>query len=127
MSQPAARKEHAEELVGEIADEHAADTPSTVRRDSGWELDAGLRIDEIALETDLNLPDEDEYDALAGLALHRLGRFAVPGDVITVDLPATLDSDAPTHARIEVLPLNRHVPERVRLTPYRQDGEEQQS
>ncbi|MFD2349575.1 transporter associated domain-containing protein [Nonomuraea ferruginea] len=96
-----------------------------MRRGDGWELDAGLRIDEIALATDLSLPDEDDYDTLAGLILHRLGRFAVPGDVITADLPATLDPGAPTHARIEVLTLNRHVPERVRLTPYRHEGEQQ--
>ncbi|MEO3797813.1 hemolysin family protein [Nonomuraea sp. B10E15] len=115
----------AEELVGEIADENDVEEPSAVRRDGGWELDAGLRIDEIALETNLNLPDEDEYDTLAGLILHRLGRFAAPGDTITVDLPATLDDEAPTHARIEVLTLNRHVPERVRLTPYRDNTREQ--
>jgi CBS domain containing-hemolysin-like protein len=115
----------AEELVGEIADEDDAAAPSAVRRDDGWDLDARLRIDEIALETGLRLPDEDEYDTLAGLILHRLGRFAVPGDVVDVDLPATLDADAPTHARIEVLSLKRHVPERVRLTPYRQAAEEQ--
>ncbi|WP_336213891.1 hemolysin family protein [Nonomuraea sp. LPB2021202275-12-8] len=115
----------AEELVGEIADENDLDTPLAVRRDGGWELDAGLRIDEIALETGLRLPDEDEYDTLAGLVLHRLGRFAVPGDVITVALPATLDPDEPTRADIEVLTLNRHVPERVRLTPSRQAPEEQ--
>ncbi|MGW4965345.1 hemolysin family protein [Nonomuraea sp. NPDC004186] len=111
----------AEELVGEIADENDRATPTAVRRDGGWELDADLRIDEIALATDLQLPDEDEYDTLAGLILHRLGRFAAPGDVITVELPATLDPDAPTHARVEVLTLNRHVPERVRLTPYREE------
>ncbi|MER6578546.1 hemolysin family protein [Nonomuraea sp. NPDC001023] len=115
----------AEELVGEIADENDADTPRAVRQGEAWELDAALRIDEIALETDLNLPDEDEYDTLAGLVLHRLGRFAVPGDVITAGLPATLDPRAPTHARIEVLTLDRHVPDRVRLTPYRDESQEQ--
>ncbi|MGR6918234.1 hemolysin family protein [[Actinomadura] parvosata] len=112
----------AEELVGEIADENDRDAPSLVRLDGGaWELDAGLRIDEIALATGLDLPDEDEYDTLAGLILHRLGRFAVPGDVLTVGLPATLDPGAPTHARVEVLTLDRHVPERVRLTPCREE------
>ncbi|MER7505132.1 hemolysin family protein [Nonomuraea pusilla] len=114
----------AEELVGEIADENDAAAPKLVRQGDAWELDAGLRIDEIALETDLELPDEDEYDTLGGLILHRLGRFATPGDVITVDLPATLDPGAPTHARIEVRTLSRHVPERVRVTPYRHEDEE---
>jgi len=107
----------AEELVGEIADENDADVPLAARHDGGWELDAGLRIDEIALKTGLHLPDEDEYDTLAGLILHRLGRFAAPGDVVTVELPPTLESAAPTHTDIEVLTLARHVPERVRLTP----------
>jgi CBS domain containing-hemolysin-like protein len=111
----------AEELVGEIADENDAEAPNVLRRGDGWEVDAELRIDEIALATDLSLPDEDDYDTLAGLILHRLGRFAVPGDVITAELPATLDPVAPTHARIEVRTLNRHVPERVRLIPYRPD------
>jgi CBS domain containing-hemolysin-like protein len=116
----------AEELVGEIADENDADTPQALRRDGAWEVDAGLRIDEIALETGLNLPDEDEYDTLAGLILHRLGRFAAPGDTITAELPATLDPGAPTHARAEVLTLVRHVPGRVRLTPYRHEDPESQ-
>lgn len=113
----------AEELVGEIADENDLDMPMTVRQGEGWELDAGLRIDEIALATGLELPDEDEYDTLAGLVLHRLGRFAVQGDVITVDLTPSMADDAPTHAEIEVLALDRHVPERVRLNPVQSEAE----
>lgn len=116
----------AEELVGEIADENDLDEATVVRRGEGWQVDAGLRIDEIALATGLELPDEDEYDTLAGLILHRLGRFAVPGDVITVDLPPSLDKDVPTHARVEVLTLERHVPHHVRLTPIRHDPEDHQ-
>ncbi|MEV0585309.1 hemolysin family protein [Nonomuraea sp. NPDC050310] len=107
----------AEELVGEIADENDVDEPAIVRRGEGWEVDGALRIDEIALATDLELPDEDDYDTLAGLILNELGRFAVPGDVLTVALAPTLDERAPTHARLEVLTLDHHVPERVRLTP----------
>ncbi|MFD9950778.1 hemolysin family protein [Nonomuraea sp. NPDC059023] len=118
----------AEELVGEIADENDVDDASVLRRGEGWELDGALRIDEIALATDLELPDEDEYDTLAGLLLHRLGRFAVPGDVITVGLPPSLDDEAPTHARLEVLTLDHHVPERVRVTPEtRRAHDEEQS
>ena len=107
----------AEELVGEITDENDVAGPTIVRRGTGWDLDGALRIDEIALATDLELPDEDEYDTLAGLILHRLGRFAVPGDVVTVELPPSLEDDTPTHALLEVLTLDHHVPERVRLTP----------
>jgi CBS domain containing-hemolysin-like protein len=111
----------AEELVGEIADENDADEPGLVGHDGTWELDGGLRVDEIALATDLALPDEDDYETLAGLILRRLGRFAVPGDVITVELAPSLEPHAPTHAEIEVLGLDRHVPERVRLTAIRRE------
>ncbi|PZG23496.1 hemolysin family protein [Nonomuraea aridisoli] len=114
----------AEELVGEIADENDRDTPSALRGADGWELDASLRIDEIALTTGLVLPESDDYDTLGGLILHALGRFAAPGDIIRVELPATLDPGAPTRARLEVLTLHRHVPHRVRLTPYRHDDRE---
>ncbi|GAA0999933.1 hemolysin family protein [Acrocarpospora macrocephala] len=117
----------AEELVGEIADENDLDDPLAVRRGQRWELDAGLRVDEIALETDLELPDEDDYDTLAGLILARLGRFAVVGDVLAVELAPTLEAEAPTHVEIEVLSLDRHVPERVRLTPVRHDRQERTS
>ncbi|MFI9553010.1 hemolysin family protein [Nonomuraea endophytica] len=107
----------AEELVGEIADENDLDDLSVVRHGPAWDLDGRLRMDEIALATDLELPEDDEYDTLAGLILYRLGRFAVPGDVITVELPPSLDEDAPARARLEVLTLDHHVPDRVRLTP----------
>ncbi|MEO3856434.1 hemolysin family protein [Acrocarpospora sp. B8E8] len=117
----------AEELVGDLADENDLDDPLAVRRGQRWELDAGLRVDEIALETDLELPDEDDYETLAGLILARLGRFAVVGDVLAVELAPTLEAEAPTHVEIEVLSLDRHVPERVRLTPVRHDRQERTS
>ncbi|WP_214321142.1 hemolysin family protein [Nonomuraea sediminis] len=105
----------AEELVGEIADENDAEDRHAVRRSGGWELDADLRIDEVALETGVHLPEQNEYETVGGLVLYRLGRFAVPGDVVTVELPPSLDPDEPEQARIEVLTLKRHVPERVQL------------
>ncbi|MFI6887710.1 Hemolysin, contains CBS domains [Streptosporangium canum] len=113
----------AEELVGEIADENDLDVPAVERRGDGWEADAGLRIDELALATGVELPDEDDYDTLGGLVLQRLGRFAVPGDVVTVEPVPSMDADAPTHVEIEVLTIDRHVPGRVGLRPVRRAGE----
>ncbi|MET8053379.1 hemolysin family protein [Streptosporangium sp. NPDC005286] len=120
----------AEELVGEIADENDLDIPTVVAVGDGWEIDAGLRIDEVSLATGLELPDEDDYDTVGGLILQRLARFAAVGDVVTVDLVPSMAEQAPTHAEIEVLTLDRHVPERVRLRPFRnteasQEGEEE--
>ncbi|MFF5207089.1 hemolysin family protein [Streptosporangium sp. NPDC000396] len=113
----------AEELVGEIVDENDLDIPAVVRADDGWRLDAGLRVDEVALATGIELPDEDDYDTLGGLILYRLGRFAVPGDVITVEVVPPMEENAPTHVEIEVLTIDRHVPGRVRLRPIRRAGE----
>jgi CBS domain containing-hemolysin-like protein len=93
----------AEELVGEISDETDADEPESALGDGWWHVDAGLRIDELAQRTGLTLPEGD-YGTLAGLIQSRLGRLAVPGDRIRVD-----DVD------IEVLSIDHHVPERIRL------------
>ncbi|MUN39197.1 hemolysin family protein [Actinomadura litoris] len=104
----------AEELVGEIADEHDAEEDLAVRRGEWWTTDAGLRVDEVAHETGVALPEGD-YETVAGLLHQRLGRVAMPGDVVTVELePARLD-EPPRAAVVEVLTIRRHVPELIRI------------
>ncbi|MFI0371753.1 hemolysin family protein [Actinomadura sp. 1N219] len=104
----------AEELVGEIADENEPGEDLAIRTGEWWTTDAGLRMDEVAHETGIALPEGD-YETVAGLLLKRLGRVARPGDVVTVDLPPTrLDEPART-AFIEVLTIRRHVPELIRV------------
>ena len=97
----------AEELVGDIADE--TETVLAVADGDGWLVDAGRRLDEVAEATGVELPEEDDFDTVAGLIVDRLGRFPAIGDRITVELP---DGG---RAALEVRSLDRHVPERVRL------------
>ncbi|SFD19559.1 hemolysin family protein [Streptomyces aidingensis] len=102
----------AEELVGEIADESDRVTAVAVRAEDGsgaWLVDAGRRVDEIADVTGIPLPEDDSFETMAGLVVENLGRFPEVGDRITVGLR---DGH---HAGIEVLAMDRHVPERVRL------------
>jgi CBS domain containing-hemolysin-like protein len=99
----------AEELVGDIADETDTVTAVAVADGSGWLVDAGRRLDEVAEVTGVALPEEEDYDTVAGLVVDRLGRFPAVGDRLTVDLP---DGGA---ALIEVRTLDRHVPDRVRI------------
>lgn len=113
----------AEELVGEIADENDLAVPAVVRRGDAWEVDAALRVDELALETGILLSEDGDYDTVGGLILSRLGRFAVPGDVVTVEPVPSTDERAPTRVRLEVLAIDRHVPERVLLRPVHGDGD----
>ncbi|MER7816958.1 hemolysin family protein [Streptomyces sp. NPDC096153] len=99
----------AEELVGDIADETDTVVKLAVADGSGWLVDAGRRLDEVEDATGISLPEEDDYDTVAGLIVDRLGRFPAIGDRLTVDLPDNGRAD------VEVLSLDRHVPERVRI------------
>ncbi|MGW7359008.1 hemolysin family protein [Streptomyces sp. NPDC054802] len=94
----------AEELVGDIADETDTVVELAVPDDDGWLVDAGRRLDEIEDATGIELPEEEDYDTVAGLIIDRLGRFPAIGDRLTVD-----------GVDIHVLTLDRHVPERVRI------------
>jgi magnesium and cobalt exporter, CNNM family len=104
----------AEELVGEIADENDADEDLAIRRGEWWTTDAGLRMDEVAHETGIALPEGD-YETVAGLLLQRLGRVAERGDRVIVDLPPAHMDEPPRRAVIEVLSVHRHVPELIRI------------
>ncbi|MDX2911116.1 hemolysin family protein [Streptomyces griseiscabiei] len=99
----------AEELVGDIADESDTVIELAVADGTGWLVDAGRRLDEVADATGVDLPEDDDYDTVAGLVVDRLGRFPAIGDRLTVDLP---DGG---RAVIDVRTLDRHVPDRVRL------------
>ncbi|GAA2929728.1 hemolysin family protein [Kitasatospora cinereorecta] len=94
----------AEELVGDITDESDQVTEIAAADGSGWLVDAGRRLDEIAEATGIELPEEEDYDTAAGLIVDRLGRFPAIGDRLTVGT-----------VLIEVRTLDRHVPDRVRL------------
>ncbi|WP_369166863.1 hemolysin family protein [Streptomyces sp. R28] len=99
----------AEELVGDIADESDTITHIAVADGEGWLVDAGRRLDEVADATGIELPEEEDYDTVAGLIVDRLGRFPAIGDRLTVAL-----ADGGSVA-IDVRTLDRHVPERVRV------------
>ncbi|MEU9451891.1 hemolysin family protein [Streptomyces sp. NPDC048277] len=108
----------AEELVGDIADESDTVAVPAMADGQGWLVDAGRRLDEIAEATGIELPQEEDYDTVAGLIVDRLGRFPTVGDRVTVDLAAD-----GARATLEVRALDRHVPERVRLerSPAREE------
>jgi CBS domain containing-hemolysin-like protein len=108
----------AEELVGEIADEIDVGDARAVRRGQWWFTDAGLRVDEVAHETGIALPEGD-YETVAGLLLQRLGRVTEAGDAVSVELPPTRLEEPPRRAVVEVLTVHRHVPEMIRIRTVR--------
>jgi CBS domain containing-hemolysin-like protein len=98
-----------EEIVGDIADEH--DRPGAHarrRRDGSWSLSGLLRPDEVREITGVPLPEDDDYDTLAGLVLDRLGRVPGVGENVTVALPPpTVLADVPETPQAAVLTVER--------------------
>jgi CBS domain containing-hemolysin-like protein len=84
-----------EEIVGDIADEHdRLGSRGRLRGDGTWSLSGLLRPDEVEDLTGVGLPEDDDYDTVAGLVLKRLGRIPVGGEEITVAVPDPGEDDA---------------------------------
>ena len=114
----------AEELVGEIADEHDPAGPPVLAPEpapGGWSLPGDLPIDEVQRLVGRTLPAGD-YETLAGLAIARSGGFPPAGRSIEVPLPpdpaalALDDAPPPAVLRLRVDEVGRHVPAQLTLT-----------
>ena len=73
-----------EEIVGEIQDEHDPDDeePPEITKvgDAAWEMDGRLHIDDLNEELQMELPEDEDYDTIAGYILAKLGRVPETGD-----------------------------------------------
>ncbi|MBC9225109.1 DUF21 domain-containing protein [Aeromicrobium sp. 636] len=113
----------AEELVGEITDEHDPADPSveSIDDDGTWVMGGDVHIDEVERAVDRELPHGD-YETIAGLVIAEHGTLPDVGSTIEVDLPvdpatlAEIGAPARTRMRVEVLEIDRHVPALVRIT-----------
>ncbi|MFD4209148.1 hemolysin family protein [Micromonospora tulbaghiae] len=109
----------AEELVGPIRDEDDPPDRAAARQEDGsWVVPARWRIDEVADSTGIELPEAPEYDTLSGLVMRELGRVPEVGD--RLEIPVATDGDGPAsgpRVLVEVLAVDRHVADSVRLRP----------
>ena len=116
----------AEELVGEIADEHDGADGRVTRRDDGWVVPGDIHLDEAQRLIDERLPDGD-YETIAGLLMYQLGRLPTVGDSVEIPLP---DDPAAWPAKPKVLSasvrsVERRVPAEVFVAVrYKEDGVE---
>ena len=76
-----------ESIVGDMAEHDGSVEPDVVvREDGSWLLDGGLPIDELKELLRLReLPDEDEFNTLAGYLLARLGHLPSTGEHMESD------------------------------------------
>ncbi|MDH1624212.1 CBS domain-containing protein, partial [Pseudomonas chengduensis] len=112
----------AEEIVGEITDEHDEDNadPLMPGGDGIWIMDGDVHLDEVERALGYDLPRE-EVETIAGLLIAELGALPSEGDIVTITLPddpSELVSDLPVERQlvIEVLRVERYVPTQVRVT-----------
>ncbi|MBB6171832.1 CBS domain containing-hemolysin-like protein [Nocardiopsis mwathae] len=121
----------AEELVGEIADEHDPEEAGEARagEDGSWVLPGAVHVDEVERLLGHDLPHGD-YETIGGLIISELRRLPEPGDSMEVALPrhpGAQDGEPARSMRLTVRAVDRHVPATVRLElreePALPDGE----
>ncbi|MDV8001063.1 hemolysin family protein [Rhodococcus sp. IEGM 1408] len=112
----------AEELVGELTDEHDARFESViaVEEDGSWRMDGDVHVDEAERALGRQLPHGD-YETMAGLVIATHGELPEVGQTVTVVLPMDPREVITEHpeqvaVEIEVLEVARLVPSELRLT-----------
>jgi CBS domain containing-hemolysin-like protein len=111
----------AEELVGEITDEHdPAEATAVAERAGRWTMAGDLPLDEFERAIDRDLT-ESEHETLAGLVIAGHGSLPPVGAVVHIALPVDLadlaeaEDPVPEVLRVEVLEVERHVPSRLQV------------
>lgn len=76
-------EELVEEIVGRLSDELVSEEELVIRLDERTvEVDAQLRVDEVNDRLDLDLPEGEDYETVAGLLLFHLQRIPTEGEVL---------------------------------------------
>jgi len=75
-----------EELVGEIEDEHDVGEPSRLQAfaDGSYLVDALVSVNDLEDLLHVSLGEDLPFDTVAGMILHRLGRFPEKGEAVEV-------------------------------------------
>lgn len=111
----------AEEVVGEITDEHDIEVSGMVvaTDEDCWLMDGDVHLDEVERAIGHSLPRTD-VETIAGLVIEEHGALPDKGDVVTLDLPvdpSELVADVPVLHQlvIRVLEVQRYIPMKLHL------------
>lgn len=74
-----------EEIVGEISDEYDETTVEQVKRinETTAEVDGRLRVDELNDLLELQLPEDEDYDTVAGYVVSQFGYIPTAGETLS--------------------------------------------
>ena len=115
----------AEEIVGEIQDEHDQAEPEqrATRTPDGWVMPADLHIDEVEELLDLELP-QGEKETIGGLVIERFGGLPDAGDRVEIDLPVDPDDLVSLHTpprrwiEATILEVENYVPSQLAVSVH---------
>lgn len=79
-----------EEIIGEVADEHDRAAAGVIGTADEMTFPADLRPDELLEQTGIDVPEDDDYDTVAGYVLRELGQIPQAGDEVQLPDGATL-------------------------------------
>ncbi|GAC00320.1 hypothetical protein GONAM_15_00270 [Gordonia namibiensis NBRC 108229] len=112
----------AEELVGEIDDEHDPETAAAIEKTAdGWRVRGDAHVDEVSRAIGWELPEGD-YETIAGLVIAEFVGLPEVGETVEITIdpdPASLldDDEAPPRVvHVEVLEVDKHVPALVSMS-----------
>jgi len=112
----------AEELVGEITDEHDDGIPEQIigGEDGQWRMDGDVHLDEVERAVGHRMPGGD-FETIAGLVIAEIGELPEVGQVVSVDLPqdpseVIAEEPVTRSLSVEVIEVERHVPSEVNVT-----------
>ncbi|MBD8141472.1 HlyC/CorC family transporter [Frigoribacterium sp. CFBP 13605] len=102
-----------EELVGELEDEHDRARVGIVRQAGTVLFDGALRPDELADRAGIRVPDDGDYETVAGFVIDRLDRLPEVGDEVALESGSgSLRVERVANGRLE----------RLRFVPAPPDG-----
>lgn len=96
-----------EEVVGAIEDEYDPG-PSPIRqlRPGVWRVEARTPVERINEELDLELPESDDYESIAGILLEHFKRIPEPGESLLIG-PVTIHVVEASDRAVEVVQILR--------------------
>ena len=111
----------AEEVVGEITDEHDVEFGELLLPDGDgvWLMDGDVHLDEVERALGRELPRGD-VETIAGLIISERGALPAEGETVRISLPVDagelVDRDLTRYRLdVDVLKVERHVPTEVRV------------
>ncbi|MBS0654638.1 MAG: HlyC/CorC family transporter [Verrucomicrobia bacterium] len=96
-----------EEIVGEIADEYdETETLFQPTQRGGWIVDGRMNLLDLEDELNIKIPQEGDYDTIAGYVFYRLGTIPKKGEILHHDT-----------FELEILSSKDRFVEQVKITP----------